>query len=215
MKGFSSKRRGQARERERDHTFLLTQLPREKRFGWDDLCKFHGRGSDVCGESEGFKKECVYNVKKTLSVTHSNCSLSLFFCPCGWTQHSCVHVWGAQKLWATAAVWTLRPIGIGEFFLPLLRRTLMYDHLGAIIKLRQIFPPLFRFQILPNSLPGKLLRCSASRWLKGQELGRGWWWEGGGRCLGVSSTPLSVGNCVWNLSQEVLVIHLQPGKLLL
>lgn len=49
----------------------------------------------------------------------------------------------------------------------------MYDHLGAIIKLRQIFPPLFRFQILPNSLPGKLLRCSASRWLKGQELGSG------------------------------------------
>lgn len=67
MKGFSSKRRGQARERERDHTFLLTQLPREKRFGWDALRKFHGRGSDVCGESEGFKKECVYSVKKTLS----------------------------------------------------------------------------------------------------------------------------------------------------
>ena len=49
----------------------------------------------------------------------------------------------------------------------------LVGHLGAIIKLCQIFPPLFRFQILPNSLPGKLLWCSASRWVKGQELGRG------------------------------------------
>lgn len=74
---------------------------------------------------------------------------------------------------------------------PSKRRPLPHGHWG----LRTLPLPLY---LLPYSLPGKCLWSSASRWGNGRRQ-----WTGR---LAVTSSPLSVGNCIWNLSQEMHVI---------
>lgn len=139
-------------------------------------------GSDVCGEPVGFKKVYVYNMKKNLSHIEL-CVCVVFACVCllclrVWTYTGLyIRVCGAQ-MWA--AVWYLplphwhwRP----SFITKAGTRAWLVGQLRAVINLVQTCPALFRLQLLPDSLPGKFLWHSVSRWVNGQEQWRGESWS--------------------------------------